>query len=639
MTEIHKRLLVDGKKLDANIVGRIMQAIQTRTMEGAASLTITVDDYDGLVLQSGLLAKDGSPSKRAEQQNLDQAAWDRFAPARVSLDGWFTRLAGVSLAGTTLTLTFEDEIATLMRHRTEPVKSTRHTQGVAAKYGVTRASFIRDLMASATSRLRNQQGDRLQYSGRFFSPEQDIAQPTKKPEKSTVTQKGFEKNAKLTIKGVAADDTQKRHLAAALEVADDLLASDLATLALICAGIGESDFTNVVNSLGFGGVFQGAVSTTIHPENWFAPMGPYERTREEAKSFLLGGRGYGAGGAIAYAKANPNATPGQVAVAVEVSDGAVSYYDKWVREAEKIIEAWGGVSQIVTTRRKYSYRAGGKRNHKQHNYWDDAGDLAREVNWRLFADANILSFVSDEWLFTRQPIFTVNRGDSEIIDVSFQADIGVPVAEVIVSALAPRWQGAPGAVVEIGGYGPIDGRWLIWQHDHDLFTGQDTFTLHRPAPKYKEPAPEKRVKTISPASNDVTDSGLVYPLAEHGTDLGGVAAHKARAWGNWQSDNAVDIGVPIGTAVYAVDSGTIIRLTGSYDGTGASNPNGYNITLQTKNNQWFYTHLSHREPLHVGQKVQAGALFGKSGAANSVQHLHIACLKGDPESLLGVKDS
>jgi murein DD-endopeptidase MepM/ murein hydrolase activator NlpD len=138
-------------------------------------------------------------------------------------------------------------------------------------------------------------------------------------------------------------------------------------------------------------------------------------------------------------------------------------------------------------------------------------------------------------------------------------------------------------------------------------------------------------------SGDVAAASPGYPLAIHGTGLGGVAAHQARPFGNWQSDNAVDIGVPRGTTVLAVGSGTVLKLGGSWDGTGRSNPNGYNVTLQTVDNTWFYTHLIQRAPgLAVGDHVTVGQVLGLSGAANGVDHLHIGSLRGDPEKLLGV---
>lgn len=133
----------------------------------------------------------------------------------------------------------------------------------------------------------------------------------------------------------------------------------------------------------------------------------------------------------------------------------------------------------------------------------------------------------------------------------------------------------------------------------------------------------------------VLASGLQYPLGARGKSLGGVAAHKARAWGNWQSDQAVDIGVPMGVPVYAVADARVTKLGGAWNG-GSGNPEGFNVTLQTSDNQWFYTHLKSRVALRVGQNVTGGQLLGTSGAANGVNHLHIASMTGDPEALLGV---
>ena len=91
------------------------------------------------------------------------------------------------------------------------------------------------------------------------------------------------------------------------------------------------------------------------------------------------------------------------------------------------------MSQTVTTRKRFNFKAGGKRQHEQHNYWDDAGDLAREVNWRLFADENTLFFVSDDWLFSRQPVLDIDPDNAAILDVNFDADVGTKISEVTVT--------------------------------------------------------------------------------------------------------------------------------------------------------------------------------------------------------------
>lgn len=100
--------------------------------------------------------------------------------------------------------------------------------------------------------------------------------------------------------------------------------------------------------------------------------------------------------------------------------------------------------------------------------------------------------------------------------------------------------------------------------------------------------------------------------------------------GNWESDNAVDIAVPVGTPVYAPAAGTIGRQFGSL---GSSNPRmaGLRLHLLTPGEEFYLAHLSRFAPgLAPGQAVQAGQLLGFTGSANGVAHLHAGTRTGDP---------
>ena len=103
-------------------------------------------------------------------------------------------------------------------------------------------------------------------------------------------------------------------------------------------------------------------------------------------------------------------------------------------------------------------------------------------------------------------------------------------------------------------------------------------------------------------------------------NLGGPDAHHARALGNWQSDNAWDLGVPVGTPVYAVDDGVV----GPNVGVMSSRPSdGARLTLNGSGNNYWYGHLS-RIVVEPGQHVKRGELVGYSGASqNGVAHLHL----------------
>lgn len=103
--------------------------------------------------------------------------------------------------------------------------------------------------------------------------------------------------------------------------------------------------------------------------------------------------------------------------------------------------------------------------------------------------------------------------------------------------------------------------------------------------------------------------------------------------GNWQSDNAVDLAVPVGTPVYAVAAGTIGPRIGPLPAGGTGRFVGQRLTLEGATDDFYYAHLS-RLAVEPGQAVQRGQLLGWSGAANGVPHLHLASRAGDPLELV-----
>jgi murein DD-endopeptidase MepM/ murein hydrolase activator NlpD len=149
---------------------------------------------------------------------------------------------------------------------------------------------------------------------------------------------------------------------------------------------------------------------------------------------------------------------------------------------------------------------------------------------------------------------------------------------------------------------------------------------------------------------------FVYPLGRRGTLIGvpGVGTH---SWteppNNWQSDNAVDLGVPIGTKVVAVSAGVIDPRIGPLSLTAAHNEEGethdwtpesagpldsgrfagLRCYVNTSSDSFYYAHCS-KLVVSAGQHVKAGQLLGYTGEANSVAHLHFARQSGDPRDLL-----
>lgn len=119
-------------------------------------------------------------------------------------------------------------------------------------------------------------------------------------------------------------------------------------------------------------------------------------------------------------------------------------------------------------------------------------------------------------------------------------------------------------------------------------------------------------------------SGGDYPLGARGPIIGTPYAG-THTRGNWQSDNALDIRIPNGTPVLALDDGVIAKTYNAPSGVTA----GWQVTLRSADNAWFYGHLK-TITVRAGQRVRKGQVIGTSGSANGVPHLHIGQQRGRP---------
>lgn len=125
-----------------------------------------------------------------------------------------------------------------------------------------------------------------------------------------------------------------------------------------------------------------------------------------------------------------------------------------------------------------------------------------------------------------------------------------------------------------------------------------------------------------------------YPLAVRGTFLGGpgVGTHSFTAGpNNWQSDNAVDLGVPIGTPMIAVDSGRVVKVSLHPQDGGRFAGDAITI-VGDHGNTFFYKHGV--SSVKVGQRVHKGQKIGTSGSASGSPHLHFGVKHDDPRDLI-----
>lgn len=150
-----------------------------------------------------------------------------------------------------------------------------------------------------------------------------------------------------------------------------------------------------------------------------------------------------------------------------------------------------------------------------------------------------------------------------------------------------------------------------------------TATAIAPPKGYTPPeANPKNRKNVSYSGTADFSSLSQGAVGRVGTDLGGPAAHYAKrdSGENWQSNNAWDIGVPIGTPIYALSDGVI----GSGIGISSARPkDGSRVTVDGNGNSYYYAHLSDIV-VRPGQMVKAGQIIGYSGkSANGAAHLHL----------------
>jgi murein DD-endopeptidase MepM/ murein hydrolase activator NlpD len=116
------------------------------------------------------------------------------------------------------------------------------------------------------------------------------------------------------------------------------------------------------------------------------------------------------------------------------------------------------------------------------------------------------------------------------------------------------------------------------------------------------------------------------PTARRGKLIGG-PNQGTHTLGNWQSDNAVDIGVPVGTPMVALQDGVVVKVKHHPQGSGRFA--GDQITVKGANgNEYFYAHG--KASVKPGQRIRKGQSLGSTGSANGVAHLHFGQMKGDP---------
>jgi hypothetical protein len=388
--------LTESRRVHAADLAASIQEVEIETqIQGASFLKLHVIDPHWLIIKGGLLA--------VNEDGLLNEVECEFP----EYSGYQWRLAAVEgtteIGGANAVLTFEDAIVARLRqqwgHRTIPPGLT------------TRAQFVRNLVNEANAR------EHLNPPIKFVSPGinrvEPVAESTQEKQAKLETPKqkqakearegktrGIHPGAEVKVKGSAATPQQLADINTALDVANKLSAGTTATLALIVAGIGESDFNrNSSNPSGHNGVWQ---SSTI----------PGNEVEKQAHFFLKGGESFQAGGAIKLAEAGKE--PGDIATKVEASGEAADFYGKYLPEAEAILHAGGGVrtggsTPTSSNESDVGQLSRGMPENPDEDSWDCINRLAAEVNWSVFTDGkDTLYYMDGPDLIRQKPVLYID---------------------------------------------------------------------------------------------------------------------------------------------------------------------------------------------------------------------------------------
>lgn len=598
----------------------ITDASISRTIEGASTLTITVnDDLERTIEQSG---------------RLGRQVW-------VNLDGLWFALVGVTKNGRSIDLKFEDREVNLLRYYKSFIKADRAT--------TTRAEFVLRMIEEVNQvklewvipELHDKQqiGDGLgpnqtlvDSSGQVISSGATLNK-INGAQDQTIRQQGIPYGPApidLTVKRATATKEQIDNANTILRVGISKGARPKVLVAAIQTAITESRILNSQGKIVKGhkidvGIFQqnslywpATGNTVIDASAWFDS-------------------------AIAYDKQYPNLSYAMLCQGVQHSrftDG--SNYAPWQAEAEKFVNEFGqavptsskdptGNNQALptVTNGGAQYFIRGKLSQAGSNTamyiyepqtsWDCMQSLANDVNWRCFVVSGKVYFISEAWLFRSKPFMTINEEVDGIDWINYDYDEGKKVATITVTAHLSRWSAPPGSIVKIKGQSNIiDGRYLVNTVTRSLFESIATITLKKPLPVLPEPSTIAGIpkgflgsdtqQAADSAANAIARStansfDLIWPLPTKDT------SQYRRVDQGW------DLQGTSGTPIYSIAAGTVSVANRNPGGFG----NDYPILSLDKDiggpsKLIYYGHVHVLQSV-VGQHVNAGQLIAHANVA------------------------
>jgi hypothetical protein len=541
--------------LGLNVVRAIIEADVERTIEGASTLTVAVQDHDRTLGRSGFL----------------------HARKDVKVDGLWFRLAKVQKQGDTLTLTFEDREVAVLKTYDKIIKASNAT----SRSKTTRAEFVLRMIREVKEfsipwvipELEQVQpieeaADTGTFGGNTSGvasgggiPKQNSAYPSPgSPEdtrgiqtpgsypspRSPEDARGMPPG-RVTVKGEVINENQRRIANTILDVGASTGAStDENIMAIMCA-TQESTMRNLrqpkpgdYNYLSDDphhnpvGVFQ-----QIQADGWPASRD----VAKDAKAFFDALK--------TVVKRFPSLTFGEKVDKVQVA-GTPNLFEQWKAEATRTVAAYGDLptdqSPAANNQQPFAggqgdyefYRgvppATGAKNWQHENSWACALRLAEEVNWRTFFVSGTFYYISEGELFKTKPIANITEGVNGIDNIDYDYDEGKQTSDCTVTCRMSRWDAPPGSIIKIHSMGVIDGRWLVSNVKRSLFSSSGEITLKKPRPKLPEPLGSNVSQTGGTPTTDRSQSTSTAPDVKNAAD-GAKQILQYHQQGKYRDDN------------------------------------------------------------------------------------------------------
>jgi hypothetical protein len=499
---------IDARVIDLDVTGAVTSLAVTMSIEEAPTVTMTLRDPDGRLFRPGTHRWDPADDLKSRKRivGVDQG-WRpvnapdlRLRALDMNLDGVVFRLVKVAWTQSTRewNLTFEHRLVAWLRERRGARRMSRDK--------VTRAEFVLALLREVPM---------LRGRYRFVCPELHVKQPMALPKESdgsAVTggdteTGGFSPEASIKVKGVEATPTQRRLLHNILTEATRLGATREVRIATVMCATQESTIRMTPHG---DRVRNDTIGVFQQGPEWISPRNT-RNVKKATRAFLKGHEAnVGGTGRVQGWKQKHGSlarVPGGYEAAIKKVQVSIGGYAQWQHEATRTVDKWGGPGRLKpgeSFKSKHPKQFQFSRNGDE-DTWTAMQRLGDEVGWRRFVVGNSLYFMAEADLYTRRVRYGLTDDDAALLELTYEVDWGKAVAKATAQVQLDRWGAPPGSVVELHGFGPADGRWLVSSVSRDWFKPVADIELRSPITERPEPASQVEsdsVKRNSPTPDD-----------------------------------------------------------------------------------------------------------------------------------------